>query len=62
MGLLDWLRPRQQVPADSQLRASALTDEGNVIEDAGDFEQLYERIWAQHSAGQRDSIVRDTLS
>ena len=62
MGLLDWLRPRQQVPADSQLRASALIDEGNVLEDTSDFERLYERIWAQHCAGQRDMITLDPSS
>jgi predicted O-linked N-acetylglucosamine transferase (SPINDLY family) len=26
-----------------------------------DLERLFERIWAQHSAGQRDTIVLDPL-
>ena len=36
MGLIDWLRPRQQVAENSRLQASRLIDEGNVLEDAGE--------------------------
>jgi protein O-GlcNAc transferase len=46
VGLLDWLRPRQQAPTDSQLRASVLTDEGNALEDVGELDAAQQRYVA----------------
>jgi predicted O-linked N-acetylglucosamine transferase (SPINDLY family) len=40
------LRPRQQVPTDSQRRASELTEEGNALEDTGELDAAQQRYVA----------------
>jgi tetratricopeptide (TPR) repeat protein len=46
MGLTDWLPLRRPVPKERQLRASALIDEGNALEDAGEFDAAQGRYAA----------------